>query len=370
MKVLFVSHTANFSKFNRPFMRWFRDNGWQVHYASAGEESVKDCDAQFTVPLARSPLSFSNFQAYRQLKKIIDEGNYSIIHAHTPTGGVVARLAARKARQQGTRVIYTAHGFHFYTGAPLFNWLLYYPIEKLMSYLTDDLITINSEDYALAKDTFRAKRIHKINGVGVDTTRFQPVDAAQKNALREKHGFGSKESLLICVAELNKNKNQQLLLKALSRPELAHAKLLLAGSGPMAESYQQLATKLGISNRVVLLGYRDDIHELYQLADIVVSASIREGLGLNLVEGMACGLPVVCSDNRGHRDIVTNERNGWLIETNDPQQFAERIAAILSSQVLQNSMREHNLADAEQFSLEHAVDAMARVYEPLSSDCK
>lgn len=154
-KILFLSNTANFSKFNRPFMRWFKEQGWQVDYCSAGEENILDCDNQFSIDIARSPFSVKNLQGLRQLKDILASGNYQILHCHTPMGGVLGRLAAYRLRKQGKiKVIYTAHGFHFYTGAPLINWLLYYPMEKLLSQWTDVIITINEEDYERAKKCF------------------------------------------------------------------------------------------------------------------------------------------------------------------------------------------------------------------------
>jgi glycosyltransferase EpsD len=150
-KILFVSNTANFSKFNRPFMHWFRQQGWQVDYASAGEETVSGCDNQYTICIARSPFSLSNLRAYRELKALLAD-DYDIIHCHTPMGACLARLAARKGR---AKIIYTAHGFHFFKGAPLLNWLVYYPIEKYLSKYTDCLVTINKEDYNLAIRKFK-----------------------------------------------------------------------------------------------------------------------------------------------------------------------------------------------------------------------
>ena len=152
-KILFLSNTANFSKFNRPFMQWFKEQGWQVDYCSAGEEKVLDCDNQFSINIARSPFSLKNLQGLKQLKDILANGNYQILHCHTPMGGVLGRLAALKLWKQGKlKVIYTAHGFHFYKGAPLVNWLLYYPMEKFLTQWTDVIITINEEDYERAKN--------------------------------------------------------------------------------------------------------------------------------------------------------------------------------------------------------------------------
>lgn len=155
-KILFISNTANFSKFNLPYMRWFHEQGWQVDYASAGEEDVQECDRQYKINIARSPFYvIKNLEALGQLKKILAENNYDILHCHTPMGGVIGRLAARKLRREHKiKVIYTAHGFHFYKGAPLLNWILYYPMEKWLSHCTDVIVTINEEDYERAKKSF------------------------------------------------------------------------------------------------------------------------------------------------------------------------------------------------------------------------
>lgn len=154
-KILFLSNTANFSKFNRPYMRWFKEQGWQVDYCSAGEENVLDCDNQYSICIARSPFSLNNFKALKQLKELLKNNEYDILHCHTPMGGVIGRLAAKKLWKAGKiKVIYTAHGFHFYKGAPLKNWLLYYPMEKLLSHFTDVIVTINEEDYEKAKTSF------------------------------------------------------------------------------------------------------------------------------------------------------------------------------------------------------------------------
>ena len=154
-KILFLSNTANFSKFNRPYMRWFREQGWQVDYCSAGEENVLDCDNQYAISIARSPFSLKNIKALKELKKLLIDNQYDILHCHTPMGGVIGRLAAKKLWKNGNiKVIYTAHGFHFYKGAPLLNWLLYYPMEKWLSHCTDVIVTINEEDYERAKKAF------------------------------------------------------------------------------------------------------------------------------------------------------------------------------------------------------------------------
>ena len=156
-------------------------------------------------------------------------------------GGVLARLAARTARKNGTKVIYTAHGFHFCKGAPLANWLLYYPIEKTLAHFTDCLITINTEDYQLAKRHFKAEKIEHVHGVGVNTDKFKPVGEEQRKQLRKQYGYKEDDFLLFYAAEFNQNKNQQLLIEALAliKEEVPNARLLLAGKGPLLEECQE-----------------------------------------------------------------------------------------------------------------------------------
>lgn len=305
-KVLFTSHVANFQKFNRPFMCWFRKQGWEVHYASMGEEEILDCDKSFVVSFTRSPFKLDNIKAYHQLKEIIDRENYDIIHTHTPMGSVVTRLAARDARKRGTRVIYTAHGFHFFTGAPLANWLIYYPVEKWMARHTDTLITINNEDYERAKRKFKTD-VQYVPGVGIDPKKFDiKMTKAEKTKLRRSLGLKESDFVMIYVAELSKRKNQLWLVRTLANFIKLHpdAHLLLSGKDSLNGKLHKVVDVLGLRNNVHLLGYRQDIPQLMKLSDLAVSSSKQEGLPVNIMEAMYLGLPVVATDCRGNRDLV------------------------------------------------------------------
>lgn len=362
-KVLFTSHVANFVKFNKPFMQWFQQQGWEVHYASLDEESISFCSKHFKVDFNRSPFSFDNIRAYFQLKRIIKTEKYNIIHCHTPMGGVITRLAAMVARKSGTKVIYTAHGFHFYKGAPKINWLLYYPMEKLLSFVTDCLITMNEEDYRTAlRHHFGAGRIEKIDGVGVDLSRFHPVSVAEKLALREEFGFCREDFILIYVAEFNKNKNQKFLIDSLNRlKDVDGLRLLLAGQGDLGADCQDIIANSNVC--VDILGYRRDIEKIYLLSDVLVSASYREGLPVNVIEGMACGLPIVCTNIRGHVDVVKPERNGFLFPIDNKELFIDKVFALFSNADLRETMGANNLVDVQVFSQQQAVARMAEIYQ-------
>ncbi|MCM3574687.1 glycosyltransferase family 4 protein [Mesobacillus subterraneus] len=318
----------HFSAFHLPYMKWFKEQGWEVHVAAKGDMELPFVDQKYDLPIQRSPFSLQNMKAYQQLKSIIDQNDYQIIHSHTPVGGVLARLASRAAREKGTKVLYTAHGFHFCKGSPTINWLIYYPIEKWLARHTDCLITINEEDFNRAiHHQFKAGRIEHVHGVGVNTEKFRPAEKEYKKELRIAYGYNVGDFLMFYAAEFNKNKNQQLLIQALAKivDEVPKAKLLLAGEGPSLQECRKLAKNLGVENQVHFLGFRKDIEQLLQISDVAVGSSFREGLPVNIMEAMSCGLPVIATTNRGHRELITNQQEGWLIPESDQQMFAKKM---------------------------------------------
>ncbi len=362
--IIFLSNTANFSKFNRPFMRWFKEQGWQVDYCSPGEENILDCDNQYSISIARFPISKGNFKAYLQLKKLIDNNQYDIIHCHTPMGGVLGRLAAKNLRRQNKiKVIYTAHGFHFYKGAPIKNWLLYYPVEKWLMRYTDTLVTINNEDYERTK---KWGRTYKIDGVGVNLSRFHPCTKDEKHLLRSELGYSDSDFIITIVAELNINKNQIMLIRNLKKLQknIPNLKVLLIGheSLPIVRNYVE---KENLENCVQFLGYRSDVDKLTMISDIAFSASLREGLPVNIIEAMACGIPVVCSDNRGHRSLIHNNETGFIFNPKSDKEMQNAISKLYNNPELRASMGKKNVEESKKYSVDIAVAKMAEIYKEL-----
>ncbi|MEW4264790.1 glycosyltransferase family 4 protein [Priestia megaterium] len=364
-KVLFCATVDfHFQAFHLPYMKWFKEQGWEVHVAASGNMKLPYVDQKYNISIQRSPFHMGNMKSYRELKTVINENKYNIIHCHTPMGGVLARLAARKARKQGTKVIYTAHGFHFCKGAPLVNWLLYYPIEKTLAHYTDCLITINKEDYQLATQHFKANRIEHVHGVGINTEKFKPANEKEKIQLKKSFGYHPDDFLLFYAAEFNKNKNQQLLLQtlALIKDEIPHAKLLLAGKGPLLENCRELAANLGIFHMVEFLGYRNDLQKIVPMCDVAVASSLREGLPVNIMEAMACGLPIVACSNRGHIELVQESLNGYVVPANEYQTFSLRILEIYRSKKLYRKMSMESKRIIRNFSLNQVTKELSNVY--------
>lgn len=334
-KVLFVAtQDIHFDAFHLPTFEWFKENGYKVHTAAVGGLTLPFVDHRHEIAIQRSPFSLKNIAAYRELKKILDDQSYQLIHCHTPMGGVLSRLAARHTRLQGTKVLYTAHGFHFCKGSPLINWMVYYPVEKSLARMTDCLITINNEDYKLAKEReFKAETIKHVHGVGVDTQRFQRLSIIKKLALKIELGYKEEEFLLFYAAEFNKNKNQQLLIRTLAnlKEQIPKVKLLLAGTGPLLEECKRMAGELGVESMIDFLGFRKDIDSLLKISDLAVASSLREGLPVNIMEAMSSGLPIIATENRGHMELIDSGRNGYLIPPDDDQHLSERILELFNS---------------------------------------
>ena len=337
-KVLFVATVVktHMMQFHIPYLKMFQEMGWETAVASRNDyENPEDCripycDTYYDIPFERLPWKPRNIQAYRMLKKIIDEGNYDIIHCHTPVGALIARLAALAARKKGTKVIYTAHGFHFFTGAPLQNWLMFYPVEWLLAPVTDVLITINKEDYARAQKKLHVKRIEYVPGVGIHTAKFRDltIDREEK---RRSLGYGDEDFLVLTVAEMTANKNHITVLKALAllkeRGELGNIHYLICGRGEMWASLEQSAKELGISDHVNFLGYRTDAPELYKACDLFAFVTFREGLSVALMEAMSSGIPIVCAKIRGNTDLIEDRVSGIFSE-NSPEAVAEHILTL------------------------------------------
>ena len=317
-KILFVATiTDHFYYFHLPYLKYFHDSGWEVHVAGKGGRKLPDCDVQYDIPFVRSPFSKGNIQAYKQLKKVIDENDFDIIHCHTPMGGILTRIAAAPKRRKGTKVLYTAHGFHFYKGAPFLNWAIYYPIELVMSRLTDCLVTINKEDFNFAKSHFMKPDVCLVDGVGYNNDLFYPVPYEEKVRLRQLKGYSEEDKIIIYVAELNANKNQQMLIRMMTELKTKNVRLLLVGADNFNSQYQQLAKELKVDNSVEFMGHREDVAELIRISDICAASSLREGLPVNIMEAMASGLPVIAGDNRGHRSLIKNNEDGFVVKPDD-----------------------------------------------------
>ncbi len=368
-KVLFVASLTNhIIGFHTPFLKYFKEIGYEVHVASNGNQNIEFCDKHYNLPFERFPLKEQNFRCYKDLKKIIMENQYEIIHCHTPVASFLTRLAARKTRKKKTKVIYTAHGFHFYRGAPLINWIIYYPVEKWMSHYTDCLITINKEDYELAKKELKVKKIELIHGVGMNEEKFvKKLTEEEKENKKKEFKIGNKDIVFTYVAELNDNKNQILLIRVMEKLEkdFKNLKLLLVGKCANEKFYEEEIEKRNLKEKVMLLGKRSDISDILSITNIYLASSIREGLPVNIMEAMYMGLPIVATDNRGHRELIENGLNGYLVSYKNEEEFVSKIKELIENEEKIKKFANNSKQKVEKYLLKNVIKEMERVYKDI-----
>lgn len=383
MKILYIVNVGNrINNFSYSSMMAALQMGAEFHIAGnwsgyMSDEEKKRDEEKFGIKIhqidfIRRPYDLRNINAYRQVCKLIEQEEYDLIHCNTPIGGVVGRLAGRRCHVK--KIIYQAHGFHFYQGAPLFNWLIYYPIEKLLARFTDCLITINEEDYNLAKNKLKLRkggRVYYVPGVGIDTAAYKPdigkCDECVPLRIRKRAELGIEmdKLLIISVGELNANKNNHVIIEAIAKMHDSDIHYALCGIGTEQEHLEQLAEKLGISNQIHFLGFRKDVAELYKVADIFTLPSYREGLSRSLMEAMASGLPCIASDIRGNRDLIENAKGGFLVPVGDVNKIAEKMELLAENAALRKKMAESNLERILNFDTEKVKDEIRKIYNTI-----
>lgn len=357
MRILYVTTIGGTMPFFKTLIRELIDEGNVVDIATnevlspvPNEYEQWGCKV-FQIDWSRSPLDLGNLKAIGQLKTVVINGNYDIVHCHTPIASAITRFACKGMRRTGLKVIYTAHGFHFYDGAPLKNWLIYYPIEKVCAHWTDVLITINKEDFERAKRKLKAEKVEYVPGVGIDTKKFTDavVDREKK---REEIGVPRDAKMLLSVGELNENKNHKAVIETLGEINDLNIHYVIVGIGNQKENLEILAKNFNVN--LHLLGYRGDVAEIYKCADLYIHPSLREGLPVALMEAIASKLNCVCSNIRGCRDLVKN----GLFDPLDSDSLKTQLLRFF-----EEDNYPENYAHLKKFDLSCIDDDLIRLYE-------
>ncbi|MBQ3133398.1 MAG: glycosyltransferase [Clostridia bacterium] len=368
MKVLIVANYAkeHINKFHLSTIKKFKEMGWQVDVACRLDEEVPYCDHAYDLPLARNPFRLQTFFAIKRLRDIIEHEQYDVVHCHTYAGKFVGILTSNRFRKQGLKVVYSAHGLQYFKGASALSWLLFMPVDKWLVSKTDVLVTANQEDFeTVRRHRFPYSALEKCCGAGVKLERFDHDDGQSRESVRRDLGISEDSTALIYVAELNRNKNQEMLihmLKLLSE-RVPNVYLLLVGPDHCSGAIQKAAEVAGVSANVKCLGWRSDVPALIRAADCAVASSIREGFGVNILEYMYCKVPVVAVDNRGHREIIENGVNGFIVPQNDHVAMAEKVECILADKNLKGRFVEKALETVEKFKDEAIVEQIVEIYK-------
>ena len=363
-KILIVSTVSRqFHLFERGNFEILKSLGYEVHGAANFDDANTRLDElEFTrhhFDIQRSPFSFANFKAYRQLKEIMKSEVFDAVHCHSPMGGILARLAAKSVGIK--TIIYTAHGFHFYKGAPLLNWVLYYNIEKILSYFTNIIITINNEDYAIAK-SFNSKFVKFVPGIGVDLNRFEGRSNVREK-LRDELGIKNETTVLLTIGELIKRKNHEAILKALTLIKSGNYVLLICGRGELQDYLERFVHSHNLSSKVRFLGFRNDIPSICLSSDIFLFPSLQEGLPVSMMEAMAAGLPIVASKIRGNTDLIEDGNGGFLHIPSDIHSIAKSIETLIGDSDLRANMGSRNKNEVKKYDKEVVKEIMRDIYK-------
>lgn len=365
--VLFTANTLRHLYLcHMPYFEYFKNNNYKVYTVSDDDRKLKNVFKSFKINIKRKPFNLSNIRALIQLKKIIANGNYDIIHTHTPMGAALTRIAAKMAKYKKT-IIYTVHGFHFFKNCPFINWFLYYPVEKILSRYTDLIITINSEDYEFAKKHFQTK-IAYVPGVGFNENKFKiSLTKKEKEEFRQYNGLSKDDFIISYIAEISTRKRQSYLIKTISKMNITNEKFLLIGDANKRNlnKIKRLIRKYKLEDVVKIIGFNDKIAEYLEISDLVISVSAQEGLPLNIMEAMYKKKPIIVTDCRGNTDLIQNMKNGIVVEMNNQQQLRDAICLLKNDQEIQKKFAKNNKKIIGKYSIKNVMKEMDKIYKEI-----
>ncbi|MBO1096420.1 glycosyltransferase family 4 protein [Enterococcus casseliflavus] len=372
-KVLMVASVASMiDLFNMNNIKILQDMGYSVEVACnfqegsiTSQERINNFKEElesknikyYDIPIPRSIVKIKKItESYLKLKKIINDNKYELIHCHSPIGSVISRICAIRFRKKGLKVIYTAHGFHFYKGASIEKWLIYYPIEKILSYFTDCIITINQEDYNFSQNKMNAQNVAYIPGIGIDVKKIWSYSIPNRD----------EKFTLISVGQLSQRKNHQVVIESLAllkeRLNIDSIQYLICGLGELDSDLKMLVENLGISQNVVFLGFQENVIDYLKSADCFIFPSLQEGLPVSLMEAMAVPLPVICSKIRGNVDLIDNNKGGILVQPNDIKRISEAIEYMYANENIREEFRKYNYEKVKLFDTSIVNEKMFELY--------
>ncbi len=381
-KILIVTSVWGFlAKFGKEDVKVLQELGYEVHYASNRNNPIyqfpdnvyEEMKVFFhDIDIWQSPFGINhNARAVKQIRELIQKEEISVIHCHTPSGGLVGRLAGIG---MPVKVIYTVHGFHFYKGAGKLHNLIYHSIEKILSCFTDVIITVNKEDYQAARKMHQRKGTYQIPGVGLDREYFYETSLEQRREARKQLRVENK-FFILSVGELRENKNPEVIIRAIAllkkkEIDISNFRYGLLGAGKQEPELRKLAEEKGVSKYVIFYGYQTDVRPYLTAADILAFPTIREGLGMAALEAMAMGVPVLAADNRGTREFMIDKENGYVCMENAPEKYAELILKMYQEQTLWSLDVEKRTAirkSTENFDKKNTAIIMREVYGKATS---
>ena len=354
---------------SRPCLKTALEMGYEVYFGTnrANPENL-DCELpvkMYDSHTYRSITAFSdNKIAYQNLSEVVKKGNVEVIHCNTPVGGMIGRFVGK--RYHVKKVIYTAHGFHFFKGAPLFNRTVLKWAEQIMAHWTDVIITMNEEDYqsALKFRLRKGGKVYKVHGVGITLEDFKDI---QVDKMAKRQELGLKDTDIICISagDLVARKNYGIAIEAIANSGNENLHYLICGVGPEKENLMKLATDKGVADRIHFLGFRTDVKELMKISDIFLFTTLQEGMPRSMMEAMACGLPCIASKIRGNVDLLDEGKGGYLRSVSDLEGFAECLRTLAEDEELRKQMSLYNLEAIKAYDVSVVKKEIEQIYQEV-----
>ncbi|WP_232684035.1 glycosyltransferase [Leuconostoc mesenteroides] len=384
-KVLMLAAKANMiQQFNHRNIKILQNLGYKVHVATnmedfgsmSAEENERFKQWMIDNDVIAHQIDFErrmgslkgNIRSVKQLIKLFKEIDFTFVHVHSPLGSVLGRLVAKQFK---VPAIYTAHGFHFFKGGPRSGWIFFYPLEWFFSFITDTLITINDEDYEVAKKYMHAKNIVKINGIGVGVEQAWRVTDEEKliarRNVRKELNIPEDAVMMSSVGELSDRKNHKVVLEALKmmKPEqLKNIYYIIAGTGSNGEILDDLAESFGFKDHFKLVGYRSDIQNINFSSDISIFPSLQEGLGVAGLEAAIDGVYLIGSDIRGIKDYILSDSIGVIFNPRNAKQLKKVLEKKIDANILNSKLNRSRLC---QFDIKSVDRAMQKIYKNVKS---
>ncbi len=368
-KLLFTSNISNaFTNFIVPSIKAAQELDYEFHmaanYSGFNDDPEKYSVTMHHLDLKRFPFHPANIKAYKQMLRVTKSEGFDAIHCNTPVGGIFGRFAGK--RHKVKKIIYTAHGFHFYKGAPLFNRTVLKWAEKLMAHWTDAIITMNNEDFEAAKK-FRLRnggKVYFVHGVGISLSDFEGL-SEKREEKRAELLLTDSDVALISAGDLILRKNYATAIRAIAKCENPHLHYFICGKGPEKENLEALARELSVDKQIHFLGFRTDVKELMAASDIFLFSTLQEGLPRSMMEAMASGLPCVASEIRGNVDLIENGKNGYLCPATDDTAFAKAIENLADSPELRLGISKENLEKIKRYDVSVVEKEIKAIYEEV-----
>ncbi|WP_411678505.1 glycosyltransferase family 4 protein [Caproicibacter sp.] len=366
-KILFcastVSHILNF---HLPYLKAFQDKGYEVWVAANEQKPIPYADFVVALPIQKKFTSFENIKAIFAARQLMKKQSFDIISTHTTLASAIVRIAVLLLLKK-PKVFCTVHGYLFNENDGFKKWFYLLP-EKICAPITNVLMVMNHEDYEIAKKHKLYKnKLYFINGMGIDLSKYPPISPEERLAARKKLNLADEDFAYVYAAEFSKRKNQSFLIRAFAETckSKPHLKLFLAGEGALLEECKELAQTLGVAEQITFLGYVNDIRSLYAGCDTCVSTSLCEGLPFNIMEAMACGLPVIASDIKGHHDLLCDGKSGLLYS--GTKKLQDHMNTIAKKRTLYALTQENGLLKVKRYDIHTAFSQIMNCYQEFES---